>query len=763
MRGTFDLPEAGRVTFRLLGASWYVAWLDGTFVGEGPARFPAALAEVEEVLVDLTAGRHVLAVQVHHAGVATTVMPDLPPFLNAAVRVDDQEVEVTWRARILRGYRPGVRRVNPELGWIEWCDTRLDPDGWRDPAFDDGRWSRTVPAPAAVIGTAPLSIGRVRHETHVLTALAGGSFTEEFGYDRDDPPVAFLLRDLAARGGVNGSWRRYDLGRVRLGRPSFTLDVPEGTVVQFGYAERLNGGRVAPFIPQSLGPSCHLDHYVARGGVQTFEPLTPRGLRFLEVHVLAPRSAARFVRDVFVERTYHGAPEGTFTSSDARLDRVWQVGVDTHRACCEDALTDCPSRERGQWVGDAAGTGLEVAAVTYSDLRLVRRNLVHAAVCAREDGLVAGLTPGMTGYLPTYAAQWTAACLRYALLADDQDFLVELWDAARRNAAAFEPHVTPEGLLDGLGWAFIDWGFDRGADPVNLPLSLHYLEMLRGLTVWAAKLGYADDAAAYAVRALQLEAGVRPALRLDSRVDVPRRYHAVALALRLGLYDADAEQAARAVQVVKAQWCASFPYDPLAPRHRTAVLPDEHHRARPPTDVCVVTPYFAHFAFPALIERGELDFVLEQVRTAWGWALDQGLTTWPEAFDTRWSHCHQWSAAPTWLLSRYLLGLLPRPDATAWHFDLVARPGDLSYAAGRVPLPGGHGVDVRWDRAGQVVTYRLSSSTEVHVRTPEGHEHTLTPNCASVLAVAPARTHAAHSRSETEARSNPEGGGWKAP
>ena len=60
-----------------------------------------------------------------------------------------------------------------------------------------------------------------------------------------------------------------------------------------------------------------------------------------------------------------------------------------------------------------------------------------------------------------------------------------------------------------------------------------------------------------------------------------------------------------------------------------------------------VTPYFAHYAFPLLIENINLDLALDQYRTCWGWALGGGRTTWVEVFDTRWTHCHQWAECPS--------------------------------------------------------------------------------------------------------------------
>jgi hypothetical protein len=90
----------------------------------------------------------------------------------------------------------------------------------------------------------------------------------------------------------------------------------------------------------------------------------------------------------------------------------------------------------------------------------------------------------------------------------------------------------------------------------------------------------------------------------------------------------------------------------------------------------LITPYFAHYVMPLFIERGRMDFVLEQFRRCWGgFLLANGRTTWLEVFDTRWSHCHQWSGCPIWQLSRYLLGLHPRFDLGAAHYDFLCQPG----------------------------------------------------------------------------------------
>ena len=113
--------------------------------------------------------------------------------------------------------------------------------------------------------------------------------------------------------------------------------------------------------------------------------MTPKGGRFIEIHVLGDASRIRFVKEEFVERCYHRQPQGSFACQDELLNRIWLAGIETYRGCTEDAVIDNPTRERGQWTGDVVTVGMDIAGVGYSDLRLLRRGLIQSAQGARED------------------------------------------------------------------------------------------------------------------------------------------------------------------------------------------------------------------------------------------------------------------------------------------------------------------------------------------------------------------------------------------
>jgi hypothetical protein len=159
-----------------------------------------------------------------------------------------------------------------------------------------------------------------------------------------------------------------------------------------------------------------------------------------------------------------------------------------------------------------------------------------------------------------------------------------------------------------------------------------------------------------------------------------------------------------AVAAIKSHIRSCFPLNAEGPRLSDPAA----------TNPRLFTPYFAHFIMPELIASGEMDFVLEVYRKAWGWALQDGRTTWLEVFDPRWSHCHQWSGSPTWQLSRYVLGLDARFDLAPLNFALNLQPGGMPSAKGSVPLPGGQGViQVHWSRKSNEINYQLETPVPI--------------------------------------------------
>jgi hypothetical protein len=295
-------------------------------------------------------------------------------------------------------------------------------------------------------------------------------------------------------------------------------------------------------------------------------------------------------------------------------------------------------------------------------------------------------------------------------LTGDRSILEELFLYAERNIEAFEKENTSEGLKASLGWGFVDWGYVPNPGPSDMGVNLHYFAALREIVRWCSEIGRQDRVAHYQeiadrmsgilskYYASEFEKGGESWTRIG--------YHRAFLGLKLGFFQGERQK--ECVRFIKEHMLKCFPNDTTAPR-----LSDP--AANNPR---LITPYFAHYAMPLLIEHGEMDFVLAQYRRCWGWATDHGLTTWPEVFDLRWSHCHQWSGSPTWQMSRYLLGLEPRNDLGKHHYVITLHPGSQKTSQGTIPLPADEGaIEIHWVRTSSGMQYHLKTAVpiELHI------------------------------------------------
>ncbi len=711
-RGTFSLNKETNLDLHISGASWYVVWLDGNCFYEGPDRYDSAYPEYQKKNLTLSAGNHLLAVQVHYEGVDTRLLKVIQPFLYSNLMDGNIEIPITWKCLPLAAYDSKVKLINAELGWIEWVDTRKLPTDWQKPGFDDALWKSPVPVVRPLGTFTPSKISNVKSTEINPLLIAEGKLAEVYGYEKDNPSARFFLRDLECKKiPQQGIWRRYDLGRVRLSRPKFVMDLPEGAVVEFAYSEQLLHGRVSPWITLSCSDSYNMDHIVAKGGVQEFFPLTPKGGRFMEVHILAKPEKIKILSEKVLDRCYYDSVKGSFTSNDALINKIWKTGINTYLSCAEDALIDNPTRERGQWLGDVGIVGEQVGSVGFSDLKIIRRGLVQFSQCARADGMVAGLCPGGSAYLSTYAAQWVPACMEYWRLTGDKTILEELYSAAEKNMDGFSKFLGENGFSSKAGWAFVDWGYVPNEGNTDMALNLHCFIAFQNMEKWASLMGKKDKVAAYHKLSEKI-ANLIPAYFDSNRSDTGFNfekigYHRTVLGLTTGFIPK--ENKAEAIVFIKKHILNCFPNNPNAPR-----LSDPG--ANNPQ---LITPYFAHYTFPILINNGDMDFVLDQYRTCWGWALEDDKTTWVEVFDTRWTHCHQWAGCPTWQLSRYALGLNPRFDLGVNRFDFDLQTGSLKNAEGNIPLPSGNTVHVKWEKRNGKIYYEVSTKEPLTINIPK--------------------------------------------
>ena len=685
----FCLVRDGEVCLRVMAPAAFRLMVDDDELAWGPLRFATSMPEYQECRVKLAAGTHRATLHVMHEGLTTRLAAKMPGFVWADIAGEIEEPPV-WFGRHLHEYLATGLRVSPLQGWMEWTGSARAGQ-WRteDPARDKG-WNKVVPVPGLdkILGPARATLLPLPVWPSVVPkAKESGIYRDTFFcYRFDDPAVAFMIADPSPdpKTGADGTWQRFDLGRIRIGALEFDIESDCAGEATIAYADRLGpDGRPTPVVAGSTGPTRFMQKFTFGPGRTEIRPLQSLGGRYLEVR-LESEAPAKVANARFRERDSMGEPQGDLTLHDKILDRIWQVGIETMRASTEDSAVDSV-RERGEWTGDVSLTGAELLSIGWGNLAAVKRMLYHTAAAAREDGLVAGCGPGELIYLGTYAAQWVNSCLRCAELEGSTELLADLEGPARRNVEALLACIDADGHHR-LPWGFVDWGYVPVKDEIEIPVLAHVTAALDAWVSWQKLLGR-EDHTLWQEKADYL----RNLIRQAAAKRTPG-YHAAVLGERVGAVDR-----AQAVEIALKQLRTSFPCNPAAKRLRdpTKASPD------------VSTPYFTNYSIDLLLRAGRVDEVLEIWRKAWGWMLDCGATTWWEVFDERWSQCHYWAGAPSWQMSRRILGIDPTLHEGQPVVRIAVYPGSLPQASGRIPLPGADWADIAWHFDGDSIVYRV--------------------------------------------------------
>ncbi|MCK5526238.1 MAG: family 78 glycoside hydrolase catalytic domain [Candidatus Latescibacteria bacterium] len=462
-----------------------------------------------------------------------------------------------------------------------------------------------------------------------------------------------------------------DFGQEVVGYPRIEVEAPAGTMVDMGYSELLEEGRVCPH----RNGVRYADRYIARNGRQVFETFGMRGFRYMMLTFRGTEGPV-WVHDVGVNfSTYPVAHRGAFECSDERLNTIWEVGRTTVQLCMHDAYEDCPWREQAQWWGDARVEAL-VNYYAFGDAKLMARGLRQIAQSQRADGLTQGMVPGggRAWWLPGFSLIWVISLWEYVLYTGDENLVHELYPNVRRLLSWFDRQNGDRGLLEEVpGWIFTDWtDLDSGGE----------IAALNALYVGAL------EAASELSNLLRDEA---------SAAKYKGRAHAVRTDFTLYLWSEEkgvytdgvgSERVSQHVNVLAAL------YDIAGEEKRDGIFQTIFEDE---SDVVQIgSPYFMFYALDALYHSDRGDQAIEIIRKRWGAILDAGATTWWERFSPEDSWCHGWSAGPTYFLSAEILGVKPKAPGFR-RFEVKPRIGDLVWSKGIVPTVRGD-IPVSWKR-----------------------------------------------------------------
>ena len=547
-----------------------------------------------------------------------------------------------------------------------------------------------------------------------------------------------------------------DFGVVRVGGIRLCIEAPEGTQICVNAFEAINeSGAVLYGKRNTLVYTC-------REGHNEYLSHARKGFRYLLVNVPA-RDEEIILKGVSLYEWRYPAESVTdFVCSDARLNDIYKMSVDTAKVCMLDAYVDCPGYEQNIWVGDAGVTALvNLANFGCYDFNARFLSLIADSV---SDGLrriyrtnnkryiegrflpCASFPTYPEGNIPIWSYMWVLTVAAHYEHTGDMETLHALMPAVEETFSRSLKMCDERSLLSINGaWNLIEWGnndvCEYGECVANSIMLSYCFKKFAGLL---REFGESEKAEEYDAHAERIKSAVNKygwseerGAYVDTVRDEPEYAKYLEYYAEIGksplsfekymslsrvsvqtntfavLYGiADGERREKALKIL-ADNIEKGEYVSGSPAFRTAGAPSEEEA--PGGIVHIGSPFFMFFALGALFENGYAELAMRSIAREWGDMLEAGVTTCTESFNskTEWktrSVAHAWSASPAYYMITELLGIKHvKPGFT--EFTVAPCENSLSFAKGKVPTPYGD-ICVEWEK-------RENGTVEVKCRAPK--------------------------------------------
>jgi alpha-L-rhamnosidase len=639
-----------RATAAIAVDSKYWLWINGrlaVFEGglkRGPNRSDTYYDEVE-LAPFLSAGDNTIAVLVWFWGKDGFSHVDSGKGgLLFQADIDGTRVvsDASWRVRPHAGY-VGQTSPEPNFRLPEWnvqFDARRDLSGWTLPAYDDSAWStatakgRPPVAPWSRLWKRPIPQWRdsgLKEYTNAAALPSSGS------------------------GGVVRALLPYNAQVT----PYLKVTAPVGAVIQI--RTDLHGE----------GPTVRAE-YTTREGEQEYESLGWMNGHAVEYTI---PSGVQIQSLRYRETGFDSDFSGSFRSNDADLNSLWTKARRTLYLNMRDNYSDCPTRERAQWWGDAV---IEIGQTFYAlDRRsdgLSSKAIHNLVEWRRPDGTLYSPVPGVwTDELPQQmlASVGRAGFWNYYLHTGDAAAVRASYPIVRRYLELWSR--SNDGLVQHRGgdWDWADWG--NNIDNIVLENAWYYMA-LDGAARMADVAGQEEEATAYRARMAEFRTAFRARFWNGTELRTPGRTGSTderghGLAVVAGLLGASDWPAVRSVL----------------------------------QRVTEAGPYMDKYVLEAFFVMNDALGGLTRMRQRYRDMVESPLTTLWEVWvpgdpvvpvEGGGTVNHAWTGGPLTLLSEYVAGVAPTEAGYA-AFQVLPQLGDLTEVSASVPsIKGTISVDV---------------------------------------------------------------------
>lgn len=598
-----------KAVLKITADDYFKLYINGEFVTQGPPpSYPQAYYYMElPVGRFLRSGENVIAVHTLYQGLINRVWVsgDNRESLWAELVVNGEVILATdesWKCKISSAYEP-MAIVGYDTQYMELFDSCSEDVGFEKENIDDSKWQNA-------------KIKKYNDYNLIKSPIK--------------PLEIYEVEPKTIRKTENGYF--CDFGQEAIGYLVVTAKGKKSDEIIIRQGEELNDDGSVRF---ELRSNCRYEEkWILSGGEDTLDQFDYKGFRFAEL--IVPETA-EIISVKFRVRHYPFKQKAVYKSINADFDDIIKLCVNTIKYGTQEIIPDCPTREKGSYLGDFCISGRAQALLTGDTTFLKKTILDFCRTSFICKGLMSVATSSFMQEIADYGLIFPSLVLWTYKFDGDIDFLKSVEPTLKGMCEYFASFDRGDGLIEKLygQWNLVDWpanlrdGYDF---PLTKPISDGVHNALNALWIGFLKAMNEIEVVCGNEKVAETDEVIRSfykafyndetGLFCDSESKTHSAVHSNIFPLLFGIYGKDEELKKRLVKMI---------YD---------------------KKLNSMGVYMAYFALAALVENGERDKAIELTldKNAWLNMIKEGATTTFEAWgkEQKWntSLFHPWAVAP---------------------------------------------------------------------------------------------------------------------
>ncbi len=434
---TFSLSALkGAYKLRITADDYYKVYINGKFVGRGPAvgyyfNYYWNEYDVSDFLVE---GENEIVADVYYHGYIARSFSGGDNRMGLICEINNSEenilkTDASWIYAYNKSYFD-PKTIGYKTMINESYDSRIKPNNWRN-AYEkkvDYIFSEEAAKPLQIYEKYPV----------VCEELEGGGVFYDFG------------TEITATLSIKAFGKSGDKIRILLGEE--LGDNPEK-------------------VRYKMRSFCDFEEFwILADGENQYEGYDYKAFRYAAI---IPQENAEITDFKAIVQHYPFDDEYCNLETDNKiLKSVWDICKNVVKFSSQEVFVDCPAREKGQYAGDLTITGASHLILT-GDISLFKKALDNQMQSAEINKCVLTCTPGsLVQKIADYSFQFPILALRYYDYTGDKEYLKKTLKVCEGIIDYYKKYAREDGLLDGVSgeWNLVDWP-ENLRDNYDFPLT----------------------------------------------------------------------------------------------------------------------------------------------------------------------------------------------------------------------------------------------------------------------------------------------------